>query len=457
MDIQQILTAGTGKPSASNGGGPGKADALTGDDFARALASLSPRAGARPAPGSGAESSTPASRLPTATADGEALPDRLQRLLDAEGEDVAKELEALLASAGDGAEASASLRQTLASLANDDGLAEKLQTLLASVADGQDPAIALQEWKAAADASQAAVSPELTAALQTLMAQPTPGQGTGQAGTTAAATLQTPASGAPSPLPGLAPGVAAPSTNPLLEAARPRADGAPNAVTSAALAAAEAVRQAAGGRSSAATSPQAMIEALASRQPAQGGNAQDAPLLAGSAAPGGQGSMAPNASPASMSPGSATATAQQASLSAPVGSQAWPRQLGQQLLPFTRQGGEQRIEMKLHPAELGPLSVTLRVVDQGAQAHFLSAHGQVRHALEQAIPQLREALAEQGISLGETSVGEQRQGGTEGEGHRFAGAAGGTSGGEVDAPAEAVTPAAVPGSMRLDGRVDLYA
>ena len=32
---------------------------------------------------------------------------------------------------------------------------------------------------------------------------------------------------------------------------------------------------------------------------------------------------------------------------------------------------------------------------------------QVRQVVEQAIPQLREALAEQGISLGETSVGEQ--------------------------------------------------
>ncbi|KGE78520.1 flagellar hook-length control protein FliK, partial [Halomonas salina] len=267
-----------------------------------------------------------------------------------------------------------------------------------------------------------------------------------------ATTPQAPANGAPSPLPGLA----APSTNPLLEATQPRADAAPNAATSAALAAAEAVRQAAGGAPAtpATTSSQAMIEALAARQQSPGGNAQEAPLLAGGSAPGGQGTLPLTPS---TSPGSLAATAQQASLSAPVGSQSWPRQLGQQLLQFARQGGEQRIEMRLHPAELGPLSVTLKVGDQGAQAHFLSAHGQVRHALEQAIPQLREALAEQGISLGETSVGEQRQGGTEGEGRRFADAAAGTSGGEGDSSAETVTPAAVPGSMILDGRVDLYA
>ncbi|WP_442905499.1 flagellar hook-length control protein FliK [Halomonas sp. BC04] len=101
-------------------------------------------------------------------------------------------------------------------------------------------------------------------------------------------------------------------------------------------------------------------------------------------------------------------TPAQASLPSPVQSQAWTGQLGQQLVQFARQGGEQQIEMRLNPAELGPLSVTLKMTEQGAQAQFLSAHAQVRQVLEQAIPQLREALAEQGISLGETSVGEQR-------------------------------------------------
>ncbi|WP_035599623.1 hypothetical protein, partial [Halomonas salina] len=183
MDIQQLLTATSGQ--TAKGSASGHAAGLTGGDFAKALASLSPQAGAQAAPGSGAESSSPAARLPqkTAAADGEALPERLQRLLDAaaEGEDVSQQMEALLASTGDGAEASASLRQALASLANDDGLPEKLQALLASVADGQDPAIALQEWKAAADASEETVPPELAAALQTLMTQLTPGQSAGQA------------------------------------------------------------------------------------------------------------------------------------------------------------------------------------------------------------------------------------------------------------------------------------
>ncbi|RDB42758.1 hypothetical protein DU490_11675 [Halomonas sp. DQ26W] len=148
----------------------------------------------------------------------------------------------------------------------------------------------------------------------------------------------------------------------------------------------------------------------------------------------------------------------QASLPSPVQSQVWPGQLGQQLVQFARHGGEQRIEMKLNPAELGPLSVTLKMTEHGAQAQFLSAHAQVRQVLEQAIPQLREALAEQGISLGETSVGDQRQ--QEGEafanqeGQRSSATNGGeetrTSAAEIDM-AENTT------GISLDGRVNLYA
>ncbi|MCE8019876.1 hypothetical protein HOP51_07070 [Halomonas sp. MCCC 1A11036] len=151
----------------------------------------------------------------------------------------------------------------------------------------------------------------------------------------------------------------------------------------------------------------------------------------------------------------------QASLTAPLQSPAWPNQLGQQLVQFARHGGEQQVEMRLNPAELGPLSVTLKMTEQGAQAQFLSAHAQVRQVLEQAIPQLREALAEQGISLGETSVGEQHRQ----DAQAFAGNDGqrGQGGSFQDDEAAALpgmeesgmTPSSV--TLPLDGRVNLYA
>ncbi|QTP55392.1 hypothetical protein HNO51_12275 [Billgrantia sulfidoxydans] len=151
----------------------------------------------------------------------------------------------------------------------------------------------------------------------------------------------------------------------------------------------------------------------------------------------------------------------QASLAAPLQSPAWPSQLGQQLVQFARQGGEQQVEMRLNPAELGPLTVTLKMTEQGAQAQFLSAHAQVRQVLEQAIPQLREALAEQGISLGETSVGEQRKQ----DAQAFAGrdgqrGQGGATRGEdglalPDGDEPGVSPSSI--TLPLDGRVNLYA
>lgn len=176
-------------------------------------------------------------------------------------------------------------------------------------------------------------------------------------------------------------------------------------------------------------------------------------------------------SPASASPvAPASASAQtaslatpftQASLAAPLQSPAWPSQLGQQLVQFARQGGEQQIEMRLNPADLGPLSVTLKMTEQGAQAQFLSAHAQVRQVLEQAIPQLREALAEQGISLGEASVGEQRQQNAQafaGQDDKRGPAAQAPNEGDLalsGADELGVTPSST--TLSLDGRVNLYA
>ncbi|MBN7795832.1 flagellar hook-length control protein FliK [Parahaliea mediterranea] len=157
-------------------------------------------------------------------------------------------------------------------------------------------------------------------------------------------------------------------------------------------------------------------------------------------------------------PGAGTgsaATLAQMSLSAPVASPAWQQQLGQQLGSITQRGRHQ-VELHLNPADLGPLSVSLKVDDQGAQAQFLSAHATVRAAVEQAIPQLREALAEQGISLGETSVGEQQRqaGGEAGNGEQNRTAA-------RDATAEPAVDTAsddAPGAPLMAGPgVDLYA
>lgn len=167
-------------------------------------------------------------------------------------------------------------------------------------------------------------------------------------------------------------------------------------------------------------------------------------------------------------PSQATATGTAAAqgsgtLSAPLNSPAWPQQfsqqVGQQMLLLGQRGGEQRIELHLNPAELGPLTISLKMNEQAAQAQFTSAHAAVRGAVEQAIPQLRETLAEQGINLGDTSVGDQRRDGArdEPDGRGTAGGRGLDDGlGDGDEGLATSVPAAAT-DIALDGRVDLYA
>jgi len=93
-------------------------------------------------------------------------------------------------------------------------------------------------------------------------------------------------------------------------------------------------------------------------------------------------------------------------LTAAIGSADWQTDLGQQMVDMVTRG-EQQVDLRLHPAELGPLSISLNLNDGTTQAQFQAAHASVRAAVEQALPQLREALATQGIALGQSSVSDQ--------------------------------------------------
>lgn len=93
-------------------------------------------------------------------------------------------------------------------------------------------------------------------------------------------------------------------------------------------------------------------------------------------------------------------------LTAAIGSADWQTDLGRQMVDMVTRG-EQQVDLRLHPAELGPLSISLNLNDGTTQAQFQAAHASVRAAVEQALPQLREALATQGIALGQASVSDQ--------------------------------------------------
>ncbi|ACY84982.1 flagellar hook-length control protein FliK [Edwardsiella piscicida] len=110
----------------------------------------------------------------------------------------------------------------------------------------------------------------------------------------------------------------------------------------------------------------------------------------------------------SATPLASAATASAPLLNAPLGSGEWQQALGQQVLMFAR-NGQHQAELRLHPQDLGAVQITLRLDDNQAQLHMAAAHGQVRAALEAALPHLRTALAESGIQLGQSSIGSEAQ------------------------------------------------
>ncbi|MCU1788479.1 flagellar hook-length control protein FliK [Pectobacterium polaris] len=108
--------------------------------------------------------------------------------------------------------------------------------------------------------------------------------------------------------------------------------------------------------------------------------------------------------PASVGTTTPAPQATSAQLNAPFGSPQWQDALGQQIIMFSR-NGQQTVELRLNPQELGALHISLKIDDNQAQIHLASASGQVRSALEAALPHLRNAMAESGINLGQSSVG----------------------------------------------------
>ncbi|WP_343552933.1 flagellar hook-length control protein FliK [Pantoea sp.] len=82
----------------------------------------------------------------------------------------------------------------------------------------------------------------------------------------------------------------------------------------------------------------------------------------------------------------------------------WKQSVSQHIAVFSR-NGMHNAEIRLHPEELGSLHITLRVHQDQAQVHIVSEHALVRQAMEHAMPQLRTAMAEAGLQLGQASVG----------------------------------------------------
>ncbi len=95
-------------------------------------------------------------------------------------------------------------------------------------------------------------------------------------------------------------------------------------------------------------------------------------------------------------------------LQQPVTSNQWGSDFGRQILSLT-QKGNQRVALHLNPENLGPVMVDIKVSEQTAQIQFAAMNQQIRNIIENAIPQLREVLEEQGITLSEATVDDQQR------------------------------------------------
>jgi flagellar hook-length control protein FliK len=173
--------------------------------------------------------------------------------------------------------------------------------------------------------------------------------------------------------------------------------------------------------------------------------------------------LAGQAAPGAINTAATPNPAMAATLSAPLGSEAWHQALNQQALRLTHVG-DGAAELTLHPRDLGKLQVSLKMGEH-AQLHFASAHADVRAAVEAALPQLRHAFADNGINLGQTSVSDQAPNQNMGQNANQDSANGQASAQPGFGPGSAVTAEPLAGPVTvttlagrtLDGGIDIFA
>lgn len=112
---------------------------------------------------------------------------------------------------------------------------------------------------------------------------------------------------------------------------------------------------------------------------------------------------------------------------------------------------QDRAEFHLHPAELGPVDVQISFASDQAVVLITAPQAATRDALEQTLPQLRDMLADQGITLGQATVQGERNPGEQGNADRGDDRGSAGTGSSRAAPEIAVRPA------RIRGLVDTYA
>ena len=86
----------------------------------------------------------------------------------------------------------------------------------------------------------------------------------------------------------------------------------------------------------------------------------------------------------------------------------WPNQFNQQIMWMGKQNIDTAL-VKIHPQELGPVEISIKMVKDDASITITAHHLPVRELIEQAMPRLKDMMAEQGINLANVNVESNRK------------------------------------------------
>ncbi len=85
------------------------------------------------------------------------------------------------------------------------------------------------------------------------------------------------------------------------------------------------------------------------------------------------------------------------------GKTGWDQAISQRIVWMVG-AAEQSATLTLNPPDLGPLQVVINVNNEKADTTFISENPEVRKALEDGIPALRDLMGQAGVQLGQTNV-----------------------------------------------------
>ncbi len=91
------------------------------------------------------------------------------------------------------------------------------------------------------------------------------------------------------------------------------------------------------------------------------------------------------------------------SIDTPVNHSQWGQAMAGRISMMIA-NNQQTAQINISPPELGPIQVRISVINDQANVSFIAHQGDVRDAIEEAFPRLKEMLGQSGLSLGESNV-----------------------------------------------------